>query len=480
MDFSGLNVASLAPELLVAGGGLLVMALHALFRGRHDDALVWVAIVSIGAALAFSLNPLTRQPGYFGLALGDPLAFAGRITVLASLLLLLPGGAAYACSRALPQAEYLSLSLFAATGMMALASAGDLVVLFLAVEVLSISLYCLAGVMGEREGSRHAALTYFLAGSFASGFLLFGMALLGGTAGTTSLAGMASGLARASGSGAQWVALGGVVLMLAGLLFKVGAVPFHSWVAEVYSGSPTVVTAFMSTAAKAAAFAGFGRVLLTLGGLSEGWVPLLGISAGATMVLGNFSALAQLNFKRMLAFSSVAHAGYLLLGLMAVGSAGESLEAVIFYLLPYVLANAALFLVAARVSQAGGGCYQLSDYKGLARRSPWLAGLLALLLLGLAGMPPLAGFMGKFMVFSAAVRAGHTGLAVLGILTSVVAVFTYLRPVVYAWFHEPEQGGEVLRLDGGLLFATWVASLGLLVLGLWPRLWLDVCTGIGR
>lgn len=479
MDFSGLNVASLAPELILSGGGLLVMALHAAFRGRQDRSLLWVALAAVVLALAFCLNPLTREPGYFGSALSDPLAFAGRITVLASLLLLLPGGAAYARQRALPQAEYLALSLFAATGMMALAGAGDLIVLFLSVEVLSISLYCLAGLMGERESSRHAALTYFLAGSFASGFLLFGMALLAGSAGTLNVADLGKGLAQTSGSGAGYVALGGIVLMLAGLLFKVGAVPFHSWVAEVYTGSPTVVTAFMSTAAKAAAFAGFGRVLLPLGGVAEAWVPLLGVSAAATMLLGNFTALAQHNFKRMLAFSSVAHAGYLLLGLMAVGSAPESLEAVLFYLLPYVLANAALFLLAAHISRAGGGAYHLDDYKGLARRNPWLAGLLAVLLLGLAGMPPLAGFMGKFMVFSAAVRAGHTGLAVLGILTSVVAVYTYLRPVVYAWFHDPEQP-EALPLCGGLAFATWLGSAGLLILGLWPRLWLDLCVGIGR
>jgi NADH-quinone oxidoreductase subunit N len=478
MDFSGLNVAALLPELVVAGGGLVVMALHAATRGGRDRQLVWVSLVSVVAALYFCLNPVTREPGTFGSALSDPLAFAGRITVLAALVLLLPGGVSYARSRNLPQAEYLSLSLFAATGMMALASAGDLVVLFLAVEILSISLYGLAGLMGERESSRQAALTYFLAGSFASGFLLFGMALLGGSAGTMEIAALGTGLGRVSGTGTQWVALGGVVLMIAGLLFKVGAVPFHSWVAEVYSGSPTVVTAFMATAAKAAAFAGFGRVLLALGSLNEAWVPLLGICAGATMILGNLTALAQMNFKRMLAFSSVAHAGYLLLGLMAVGAAGESLEAVIFYLLPYVLANAALFLVAAKVSQAGSGAYSLDDYKGLARRNPWLAGLLALLLLGLAGMPPLAGFMGKLMVFSVAVRAGHTGLAVLGILTSVVAVFTYLRPVVYAWFHEPQEKAT-LHLDGGLAFVVWVAGAGLLVLGMWPRLWLDLCAGIG-
>ncbi|MDP2359455.1 MAG: NADH-quinone oxidoreductase subunit N [bacterium] len=478
MDLSGLNVASLLPEMIVAGGGLLVLGFHALWQGRRDGWLGGIALVAVLAALAACLWPATREAGYFGTALSDSLAFAGRITVLASLLLLLPGGASYLRERDLPRAETHALALFAACGMMALASAGDLIIVFLAVEVLSLSLYALAGLLGERRPSREAALTYFLAGSFASGFLLFGMALLAGAAGTTSLGGLAAGLARQAGTGGEWIALGGTVLMLTGFLFKVGAVPFHSWVAEVYTGSPTWVTAFMSTGAKAAAFAGFGRVVLPLAGLGDGWVIVLGICAALTMVLGNFTALVQLNAKRMLAFSSVAHAGYLLLGLMATRQAGENLEAVLFYLLPYVLVNAALFLIAAKVSAAGGGAYHLDDYKGLARRSPLLAGLLTVLLLGLAGIPPLAGFLGKFYVFSAAVRAGHTGLAVLGVLTSVVAVYTYLRPVVYAWFHEPERS-EPLTRDAGLLGAGLLASLGLVVLGVWPRLWLDLTRGIG-
>ncbi len=479
MDLSTLNPASLLPELILAGGGLLVLLANALGGRRADGWLSPLSALAVLAALAFCLFPVTREPGYFGSVLSDPLAYVGRTTVLAALLLLLLGGASYLCQRALPRAETLALTLFGATGMLALASAGDLITLFLAIEVLSLSLYALAGLLGQRTESRHAALTYFLTGSFASAFLLFGLTLLYGAAGTLNLAELGLGIAR-GGGGAQWIALGGIVLSMTGFLFKVGAVPFHSWLPDVYTGSPSWVTAFMSTGAKAAAFAGFGRLLLALAPQSTAWAPLLGICAALTMLVGNFSALGQVNVKRMLAFSSVAHAGYLLLGLLATGYAGESLEAVLFYLLPYGLLNVPLFLIAARVSRAGGGLYHIDDYKGLAKRDPLLAGLLAVLLLGLAGIPPLAGFMGKLLVFSAAVRAGQTGLAVLGILTSVVAVYYYLRLVVFAYFHEPAPAlAERLECDRGLTLAAGLAALGVLVLGVWPGLWLELTRGIG-
>lgn len=477
MDLSALNPASLLPESILAGGALLVLLVHALFRGRADGWLVPLSGLATLAALLACLMPATRLPGYFGSALSDPLAYAGRVAVLAPLLLLLIGGGSYLRTRALPRAETLALALFGATGMLALASAGDLITLFLSIEVLSLSLYALAGLLGRREDSRGAALTYFLTGSFASAFLLFGLALLSGAAGTLTVAELGLGVARA-GDGAQWIALGGLVLVLAGFLFKVGAVPFHAWLPEVYTGSPSWVTALMSSGAKAAAFAGFGRLLLSLSPQAESWAPLLVLVAGLTMVLGNFSALAQGNVKRMLAFSSVAHAGYLLLGLLAVGRAGESLEAVLFYLLPYALVNVPLFLIAAHVSRAGGGRYELDDYKGLARRSPLLAGLLAVLLLSLAGVPPLAGFLGKLLVFSAALRAGYTGLAILGILTSVVAVYYYLRLVVLAYFHEPRDP-QPLPCERGLGLASGLAALAVLLLGVWPGLWLNLTQGIG-
>jgi len=477
MDLASLNPASLLPEMILAGTGLLVLSANAVGRSRADRLLPALAGLGTLAGLFFSLFPVTREAGYFGSVVSDPLAVAGRTGVLAALLLLLLGGGAYLRTRALPRAETLALACFSAVGMLALASAGDLITVFLAVETLSLSLYALAGLLGQRAESRGAALTYFLTGSFASAFLLFGMALLFAASGGLEIAGLGLGVAR-GGPGAEWIAWGGTVLLMAGFLFKVGAVPFHNWVPEVYGGSPSWVSAWMSTGAKVAAFAGFGRLVLALAPQSEAWAPVLGVAAAATMVLGNFSALAQTNVKRMLAFSAVAHAGYLLLGLLAVGHAGESLESVLFYLLPYALLNVPLFLIAAHVSRSGGGRYHLDDYKGLARRSPLLAVLLATLLLGLAGIPPLAGFLGKLFVFSAAIRAGQTPLAVLGVLTSVVGVYYYLRLVVLAWFHEPHDTAP-LECDRGLTLASGLAALAVLVLGVWPDLWLRVTQGIG-
>lgn len=477
MDLSSLNPVSLLPEMILAATGLLMLVVNAIWRGRADGSLPLLAGLGALMGLVFSLFPLTRESGYFGSVVSDPLAVAGRTGVLAALLLLLLGGGSYLRRRALPLAETLGLACFSAVGMLALASAGDLITVFLAVETLSLALYALAGLLGQRAESRGAALTYFLTGSFASAFLLFGMALLFAASGGLEIAGLGAGVAR-SGGGAEWIALGGTVMIMTGFLFKVGAVPFHSWVPEVYGSSPTWVSAWMSTGAKVAAFAGFGRLLLALAPQSEAWAPVLGVTAAATMVLGNFSALAQTNVKRMLAFSAVAHAGYLLLGLLAVGHAGESLEAVLFYLLPYALLNVPLFLIAAHVSRAGGGRYQLDDYKGLARRAPLLAALLATLLLGLAGIPPLAGFLGKLFVFSAAIRAGQMPLAVLGILTSVVGVYYYLRLVVLSYFHDSKDSTP-LECDRGLTLASGLAALGVLVLGVWPELWLRVTQGIG-
>ncbi len=477
MDLSELRILILLPELITAGGGLLVLLLGALGGARSAAALRWCSMAAVLAAALFCVFPVAEGTGYFGAALADPLAFAGRIVVLVTLFLLLLGGEKYLEEREVPRTEYHGLALFAATGMLALASAGDLIVIFLAVEIFSISLYSMAGLLGRRPGSREAAIKYFITGSFASGFLLFGMALIFGAGGSTNLSQIGEVLARENGT--NWIALGGALLMMTGFLFKVAAVPFHNWAPDVYEGSPTAVTAFMSTAAKAAAFAGFGRVILPLTGLADDWVPLLGACAALTMILGNLAALVQENVKRMLAYSSVAHAGYLLLGVIAAGHSPEMLESVIFYLLPYALVNVAMFLIAAVISRHHSGKYLVEDYKGLARQHPFVALLIGVFVFALAGIPPTAGFMGKFFLFSAAMKTGHVGLAVLGVLTSVVSVFYYLRLVVYAYFHEPVGLRTSYRFPPDLLAAGAISTAGILLLGVWPGLWLQLTRGIG-
>lgn len=473
-----MNLISLLPAILLASAGLLILLVNAFTHDRAAGSYRWLALLATVGALVLCFQPLATGSAFNGTAMVDGLALAGSAIILIVLLLLLIGGESYLKSRAVPQAEYHSLSLFAAVGMLALCSAGDLVVVFLGIEILSISLYCMAALLNEREGNREAALKYFLSGSFASGFLLFGMALVFGYTGSTSLADINTALQTLDPE--NWMLVGGILLMLTGFLFKVSAVPFHNWAPDVYDGSATIVTAFMSTAAKAAAFTGFVRVFVPgLGHSAPSWVPVLAFCAGLTMVVGNFSALVQTSFKRMLAYSGIAHAGYLLLGVLAAGTDAHHARSVLFYLLPYVLINGVLFLVGAAISRQRSNSYDLEDFKGLAADQPWLAILLTVCLLALAGIPPTAGFLGKFYLFMGAVESGYVPLAVLGLLTSVVSVYFYLRVVVYAWFHKSPAGSPAfVTPDGGLMLVTTAASALLLVLGLWPNLWLYMTQNI--
>lgn len=477
-ESSSLNMTSLLPAMILAAGGLLILLVNAFTRDRAAGSYRWLALVSAVISLVLCFRPLATGAAFNGTSVMDGLALAGSAVVLVVLIMLQLGGQSYLDSRRVPLAEYHSLGLFAAVGMLALCSAGDLVVVFLGIEILSISLYCMAALLNEREGNREAALKYFLTGSFASGFLLFGMALVFGYAGSTNLEEIRTALAVLDGS--NWMLVGGILLMLVGFLFKVSAVPFHNWAPDVYDGSASIVTAFMATAAKAAAFTGFARVFVPgLESSAGSWVPVLAFCAGLTMLVGNFTALVQTSFKRMLAYSGIAHAGYLLLGILAAGTNPVHVRSVLFYLLPYALVNGVLFLVGAAVSRQRSGHHDLEDFKGLAADQPWLAILLTVCLLALAGIPPTAGFVGKFYLFMGAVESGHVPLAVLGLLTSVVSVYFYLRVVVYAWFHKTPEGVAPLAApDGGLMLVTTAASALLLVIGLWPNLWLFMTQNI--
>jgi NADH-quinone oxidoreductase subunit N len=362
--------------------------------------------------------------------------------------------------------DYYSLVIFSTLGMVLMATATDLVVIFLGLEVMSIAAYALAGLARSELRSNEAALKYFLLGAFASGFLLFGIALLYGATGNTALPQIASRLPALAGE-QRLLATAGMALLIVGFGFKVAAVPFHVWAPDVYEGSPTSVTALMAVGIKAAAFAAFARVFMdTLVIFRADWSGVLWVLAVLTMTVGNVTALVQRNIKRMLAYSSIAHAGYLLVGMVAGGEAGGS--AVLFYLIAYAFMTLGAFAVVIALGRRGQANENLDDYAGVGFRSPFLGAAMAVFMLSLSGIPPLAGFVGKFYIFSAAVKSGYTGLAIIGVLNSVVSVYYYVGVLVRMYMTEGTT--EVAAPSSRpYLFATLLLTVtGTVLLGLFP------------
>ncbi|MFC2150180.1 NADH-quinone oxidoreductase subunit N [Calditrichota bacterium] len=369
--------------------------------------------------------------------------------------------------------EFYSLMLLSTFGMMILASATDLATIFLGIETMSIPLYILAGFRPERARSSEASLKYFLLGAFSTGFLLFGMALLYGVSGGTTNLAMIAHAMRDVGGTMQVYLYAGIGLMLIGLLFKVAAAPFHFWSPDVYQGSPTPVTAFMSAGPKAAAIIALIRLCgSTLPLAAEAWTPILWVVAALTMIVGNVIALSQKDIKRMLAYSSIAHAGYLIVGVIAAGNGvnERAVAAAMFYLTVYYMMNLGAFAIAILVSRAQEkGNYRIDDYKGLANRHPWLALAMTVFMVSLAGIPPTAGFFGKLYLFSAAVNAGFTGLVVLAVLTSAVSVFYYLRPVVYM-FMKPAEKEVKVAVSPAFGIVLVICVVGILKVGFLPEI----------
>ena len=464
------DLAATGPILLVAGLGVLVVLLDAF---RNDDASIpWIAglgMVAAGVWTAFYVptsGVAFEGQVYFGgaAAIANLVVLVGAV---ASLVLTVP----YLSRLGRNYGEVHGLILFATAGMMTLASAGSLVTLFVGLETMSVCLYVLTGLVREESTANESALKYFLLGAFSTGFFLYGIALMYGATGTMQLAELAPALLITGRTG---LFLAGAGLLLVGFFFKVSAVPFHMWTPDVYQGAPTSLTAFMSTASKAATFAALAVVLARAlpPDLVSGAVQLtLAIVAAVTMVVGNVLALVQTNVKRMLAYSSVAHAGYILAGL-AAGTAGYG--AALFYLLAYTLMNVGAFGVmgALEWDKEQGADQDLDSLAGVGYRKPWLGVAMGVFMFALTGFPPLAGFIGKYLVFAAAVDAGLTWLAIVGVLASVVSGYYYLRVLVTMWMRSPDEApanaAGPFPVGTATMAVVAACAIALLVLGILP------------
>ncbi len=461
----------LAPELILVGAGIVLMLFDALRPSRDQRPMVAIALIAILGAAAASvfLWSWVEKSGRPTSVLGKMVA-ADRYSVFLILVLLgiallavllsyqyLEGSGEY-------RAEYYPLLMFATAGMALFVAATDLIVVFLALEILSLSLYLMTGFSFRRLGSAEASMKYFLLGAFSSAFFLYGVALAYGATGTTNLSGIAHSLNGQVGTAA--LALGAAGLLATGFAFKVAAVPFHMWTPDAYQGAPTCVTAFMSAGTKVAAFGALLRVfMVAFSPLAWDWKPVIWGLAAVTMVVGSVLAIAQTNVKRMLAYSSIAHAGFILVGVSAASQAG--IQAAMFYLVAYATMILGGFGVVMLVSVRGESNLSLGSYAGLARRSPLLAAVLVLLLLSLAGIPPTAGFIAKVTVFSAAVRAGHWPVVLIAVLSSVIAAFFYIRVIVLMYMQEPEDASAIDPGPIGRLVVGVTAVLTLLF-GVFP------------
>ena len=469
MDIIPVPVISLrviGPAAVLAVTGFLLMLLDLLPpRGRREHmafvGLGGVVIALIAAVLLWGSD----TTGFQGMAILDNLTLFGTLVIGYATGLVLLQSIDYIKRRSMESGEFYILVLFSAAGMAIMAGANDLIVVFLGLETMSLALYVLAGFFRTEIQAGEASMKYFLLGAFASGFFLYGIALIYGATGSTNLDKI--GAAVRAGAGKDPLLLIGFALLLVGFGFKISAVPFHMWTADVYEGAPTSVTAFIATGSKAAAFTALLRVLLaSLRPLQGEWVWLFWVLAVLSMTLGNVVALAQQNLKRMLAYSSIAHVGYMLVGFVAGGGLGGG--SVLFYLLVYTFTTAGAFGVILLLERGGHEAVGVADTAGLAARSPLAALALTLFLLSLVGIPPTAGFVGKFYLFGAAVRGGYIWLAVIGVLNSAAAAYYYLRVVVNMYMREPEGVPAVVMpsFAGGL--AVVVALWGIIQLGVFP------------
>lgn len=469
MDATALleSTGALLPHMTVLVTGLLILTLDLFLtpRSRYLNEIIGLAGLALALMSTICLSGEPRQV-FMAMAVVDRLGAFFNVTfiLIAALTILL--SASYVRREDVSAGEYYALILFATTGFMFVAAAADLVMVFLAIETLSIATYILAGLLRDEQRSQEAAFKYFMLGALSSAFFLYGIATIYGALGTTNLMTLSQALGKGE---AAPLLLMGMALLIVGLGFKVAVVPFHMWAPDVYDGAPTAVTAFMTAGPKAAAFAAFLRVFFqgfAAPEMAHKWVPIFAVLAALTMILGNFVAIAQQSIKRMLAYSSIAHAGYAFVALVAHNTLGA--KGILYYLVAYTLMSLGAFTVLTIVAQREEQRYAFDDYAGLGTTNPLLAAVMALYMFALAGFPPTAGFAGKFYVFSAAVQTGHYVLALIGVLTSVVSVVYYARVIMMMYMREPHAHRPLPRLAPSTLAVLGITALGTLYLGIFP------------
>jgi NADH-quinone oxidoreductase subunit N len=489
------NLALIMPELIICIVGVVVMLVDAFAKPSQrwvTGSISMAGLIAAGASSVWLwLSWSVPNEAFNGMIVLDQLRLGFTFVFLIVSALTILVSMVWVEKERLPAGEFHSLLMFATAGMMFMASAGDLVIVFLGLEILSIATYVMCGFRRTDIRSNESSMKYFILGSFSSAFLLYGIALTygatsttAGLAGTTNIAEIARRLPDAQ---YPLLLFAGAAMMLVGFGFKIATAPFHVWTPDVYEGAPTPVTAFMAAGPKAAGFASFMRVFLfafpfaiaagtpsIASQIHSAWLGALVVLAILTMTVGNVVAIAQNNVKRMLAYSSIAHAGYALVGFIAAGAASDptqrntAITAVIFYLLIYAVMNLGAFAVVQLIARSGDRRTEVEDYNGIGFQSPWLAFCLSLFLLSLLGMPLTGGFVGKVMVFRAALDQGYYLLVVVGVLNTAVSAYYYLRLIIVMFFRERTTVWSAPRIPASIGVALVITILGIFYLGLFP------------
>jgi NADH-quinone oxidoreductase subunit N len=465
-----IDLAVVFPQVILSITAILVLLAGLILPRRQHVLLAILSLAGVLLAMIVSLHhPMLSTSTFNQMATLDGLTIVFNLIFYISTAFIIVLSIPFLEREDVHPGEYYSLILFAVVGMILMAGTTDLMIIFLGLELMSISLYILASITRDNPKSNEAAMKYLLLGAFATGFLLYGIALIYGATGSTNLMEITRFMSQRRLFLSGWMLPVGLGLVMVGLGFKIGMVPFHSWIPDVYEGSPTIVTAFMSIGPKAAGFAGLVRIFIDgpFYFVNIPWPFLIAVFAGLTMTVGNVVAIAQGNIKRMLAYSSIAHAGYIMLGLVSANHVYT--PAILFYFFGYMFMNMGAFAVVFAVQQSEGVGNTLKSYSGLGYKQPMLALAMTFFMLSLSGFPPTAGFMGKFYLFKGAIDSGHIPLVIIAVVNSVISVYYYLHVVVFMYMREPEDDTNIPAISPLVGMVILLCVLGVFYMGILPE-----------